>query len=202
MIKNIIFDIGRVLIYYNWKQFLLEEFGDQKTADTLYDAFFGHGLWNEMDRGVLTEDELTAAFARYAPGYEEQIRSFTRSFAVRFRQHPYAKPWIRSLRSEGFGVYYLSNYCQQAVDANPEVLDFTDLMDGGVFSYLVRLIKPDPAIYRLICERYSLEPEECVFIDDKQVNVDAARAFGMQAFVFTGYEDASKRLESLVRDRV
>ena len=197
MIKNVIFDIGRVLIFYNWKQFLLEEFGDQQTADILFDAFFGHGLWNEMDRGVLTEDELTASFLQYAPGYEEQIRSFTRSFAVRFTQHPYTKPWISSLKEQGFGVYYLSNYCQQAIDANPDVLDFTGLMDGGIFSCHVKLIKPDPAIYRCLCEKYGLVPEECVFIDDKQANVDAAIAFGMQAFVFKGYDDAERTLESL-----
>ncbi len=198
MITTIIFDIGRVLVTYDWRRFLDEEFGDPQITETLYDAFFGHGLWNELDRGVLSEDALTASFLQYAPAYEAEIRSFIRSFAVRFRQQPYAKDWIRSLKAKGLKVLFLSNYSLQAIEANPEVLDFTELMDGGVFSCHVKLVKPDPAIYRCICERYGLIPSECVFIDDKQVNIDAAIAYGMEhSFVFRGYEDACRTLADL-----
>lgn len=201
MITTIIFDIGRVLITYDWRRFLDEEFHDPEVTEALYDAFFGHGLWNETDRGVLSEEEMVASFAAYAPGHEEKIRHFYRIFATKFRQQPYARDWIRSLKARGLKVYFLSNYSLQALDANPEVLDFTELMDGGVFSCHVKLTKPDPAIYACICDRYALVPEECVFIDDKQVNIDAAIAFGMKhSFVFKGYEDACRRLEEVLAE--
>lgn len=195
MITTIIFDIGRVLITYDWRRFLDEEFADPQITETLYNAFFGHGVWNETDRGVLSEDEMVRAFAVYAPGHEDRIRHFLHVFATKFAQQPYAKEWIRSLKAQGLKVYYLSNYSLQALAANPEVLDFTELMDGGIFSCHVNLIKPDPAIYQCICDKYGLVPAECVFIDDKQVNIDAAIAYGMEhSFVFRGYEDARAKL--------
>ena len=70
-------------------------------------------------------------------------------------------------------------------------------MDGGVFSCDVGLIKPEPEIYQLLCSKYGLKMEECVFIDDKQANTDAAKALGMQAITFRGYEEAVRELEGM-----
>jgi len=61
-------------------------------------------------------------------------------------------------------------------------------MDGGVFSHKVKLIKPNHAIFQKICETYDLNPGECLFTDDIQPNIDAARSFGMKAVRFDGYE--------------
>ena len=74
--------------------------------------------------------------------------------------------------------------------ANPSVLDFLPHMDGGVFSCYVNLIKPDPAIYRCLLEMYGLKAEECLFIDDREDNVVAARKLGIQAERFENYEQA------------
>ena len=201
MITTVIFDIGRVLVFYDWRKFLLEDLGDPEKVELLYDAFFGHGIWDEIDRDVLPEDELVRRFAVYAPGYEEYIRSFIRTFAVKFQQRPYAKDWIRRLKERGLKVYFLSNYSQQAINVNHEVLDFIPLMDGGVFSCHAKLIKPDPAIYRTICEKYGLIPAQCLFVDDKKVNTDAAEDFGMKGLVFRNYEEACAQMEELLADR-
>ena len=61
-------------------------------------------------------------------------------------------------------------------------------MDGMVISSREKISKPEPAIYQLLCSRYGLKPEECVFIDDRPVNAEAARRVGMQAIVYTGME--------------
>lgn len=195
MIKNIIFDIGRVMISYDWRAFLMEDYHDPDVVEILMDAFFGHGIWDELDRGAMSADELTASFAQYAPGMEDRIRPFILHFAEKFRQFPYARPLVRALKEAGYGVYYLSNYSYFALDANPEVLDFTELMDGGIYSCDVKLTKPDSAIYEALCRKYNLTPSECLFIDDKQANVDGAIRIGMvQSFVFRGYEDALEQL--------
>ena len=197
MITTIIFDIGRVLITYDWTKFLEKDFHDAESVAILRDAFFGHGLWNELDRGVIPEEELIRQLAVYAPGRENQIREFIHTFAAQFEQMPYSKQWIRDLKERGFAVYFLSNYSHQAINANREVLDFIPLMDGGVFSCDVGLIKPEPEIYQLLCSKYGLKMEECVFIDDKQANTDAAKALGMQAITFRGYEEAVRELEEM-----
>ena len=194
MITTIIFDIGRVLITYDWTKFLEKDFHDAESVAILRDAFFGHGLWNELDRGVMPEDELVTQLAVYAPGREEQIRQFIHTIAAQFEQMPYSKQWIRDLKAGGYAVYFLSNYSHQAISANREVLDFVPLMDGGIFSCDVKLIKPDIAIYRLLIDRFALNPEECLFIDDMPVNVAGAIEAGMQGMVFDGDVSALRRV--------
>ena len=112
----------------------------------------------------------------------------------------YAIPWISELKERGYRVLFLSNYSEFIMNSKPEVLDFLPLMDGGVFSCYVGLIKPDPAIYQKICDKYDLDPAECVFIDDNEENVKAARDFGLNALHFTGYSETAENLEEWLRD--
>ena len=104
------------------------------------------------------------------------------------KEMPYARQWIAELKQKGFGVYYLSNYSVFLREACPEALEFTKTADGGVFSCDVQLIKPDRAIYAALCEKYHLNPAECLFVDDNPKNIAAAKAFGMQTVLFESYE--------------
>ena len=70
-------------------------------------------------------------------------------------------------------------------------------MDGGVMSYEVKCLKPDPAIYQSLFEKYHLKPEECVFIDDNAANIDAAKKLGMKTILFQDYFQAQKQLNVL-----
>ena len=70
-------------------------------------------------------------------------------------------------------------------------------MDGGILSYQDLVIKPEPEIYRLLIERYHLIPEECVFLDDLQANLDGAAAFGIHTILFKNQQDAIKQLKKL-----
>ena len=110
----------------------------------------------------------------------------------------YPPQWIQALKKRGFGVYYLSNYSWRGCKDTKEILDtFVPLMDGGIFSCEVELIKPDPAIYRTFVEKFGLRPEECLFVDDIPANVEGARSIGMRAEVFTTAEEVWKLLEAL-----
>ena len=71
-------------------------------------------------------------------------------------------------------------------------------MDGALFSWQVKLNKPEPEIYQTLLERYQLKPEECVFLDDSRDNVNAARNMGIHAIHFMGIEDAKKKLRELL----
>ena len=95
-------------------------------------------------------------------------------------------------------MIFLSNYSYQAIEANRQVLDFIPLMDGGVFSCDVRMIKPEPGIYRYLTDKYGLVPQECVFLDDKRTNAEAAEALGMKAIVFRNYAEAREELERML----
>ncbi len=74
------------------------------------------------------------------------------------------------------------------------------LLDGTVISSEEHLLKPEPEIYRCVCERFGLKPEECLFTDDKPVNVEGAKAIGMNAVVFTDAVTYASDLRRFIRE--
>ncbi len=188
MIKNVIFDIGRVLIGFDWKDYIDELFDDEKTKQRVSYAAWQSGWWTELDRNEIPEHEvfekLKEAAGEYGDAFEKVIKNMGKLLAKK----DYAVPWVRELKSKGYNVYYLSNYFEYAVKANPDALEFAKYMDGGIFSYQEKIIKPDHAIYERLMERYGLKAEECLFTDDSQNNVNAARELGMRAIRFDGYD--------------
>ena len=196
MIKNIIFDIGRVLIEFEWMDYIRKLF-DEETAKRVTDAIWKKGHWWELDRAVLSEEEILELFYSEEPDLRDEIKEAFDRVGECMLRCDYAIPWIEEMKERGFSVYYLSNYSEHLMRANPSVLDFLPHMDGGVFSCYVNLIKPDPAIYRCLLEKYGLKAEECLFIDDREDNVVAARELGMQAERFENYEQAHGVTDSL-----
>ncbi len=83
---------------------------------------------------------------------------------------------------------------------NPDVLDFLPLLDGGVFSCDVRMIKPDREIYEALAEKYSLKPSECVFIDDLARNVQAGIDFGFRGIQFITFDQVQTDLNNLLKE--
>ena len=199
MIRNVIFDIGLVLIRFDWDAYMRMLFDDADTRRAVTAAMWQNPDWNELDRGVLTLDEVLALFTENAPEYADAIREALMRLGEAPEKQPYAIPWIEALKAKGYRVYYLSNYFEYLMQEAPQVLDFLPHTDGGVFSCHEKITKPDPEIYRRLCARFSLRPEECVFLDDTQANVDAARAYGMQAIRFENYEQANAALLELLQ---
>ena len=109
-------------------------------------------------------------------------------------RYDYAIPWIRELKNQGYGVYYISNFGRQPHIQCSQVLDFLPEMDGGILSYQDQLIKPQPEIYELLLSRYHLNPEECVFLDDTEKNLPPARALGMATILVENHEQAVRDL--------
>lgn len=195
VIKNVVFDIGQVL--KGW-QADLSPFFDETTARAVEDAIWGTGYWTELDLGILEDEVLFEKMYEYAPDYKEQIAFMLNHLELVSERFDYAIPWIEKLKAAGYHVYYLSNYSRHLRKAVPHTIDFLPLMEGGIFSCDVNLLKPDQKIYQLLCETYDLVPEECLFIDDRQENVDAAIAFGMQAVRFDGYEKSYEGINQML----
>lgn len=198
MIRNVILDIGKVLIGFEWMDYIHRLF-DEETGQKVTDALWKTKYWWELDRAVLSEEEILEMFYSAAPDVKDEIREAFERVGECMTRCDYAIPWIEDLKKRGYRVYYLSNYSEHLMRANPDILDFLPHMDGGVFSCYVKLIKPDPEIYRTILAKYGLKAEECVFIDDREDNAAAARQLGMQAIRFENYEQAKGELELLLK---
>ncbi len=199
MIKNVIFDIGMVLLTFDWDEYVHRLFNNEETEKAVTAATWNNSAaWKELDRGVLTAEEVCKSFEQAGKGYEAQVRLAFERMGECPKQQPYAIPWIEELKNKGLKVYYLSNYSHYLMDACPEALSFTEHMDGGIYSCDVKLIKPDPEIYRRLCEKYSLIPSECLFTDDLAANAEGAVGCGMNAVRFEGYEKSYSEIMKLI----
>jgi putative hydrolase of the HAD superfamily len=198
MVKNVIFDIGRVLIDFNFEGFVEELFGAEKGAE-LTQAMWKNPDWRELDRGVLSDEEVLKLFISKAPGLEHEIRYTFAKLGDCAQLREGAIELIDRLKAEGFGVYYLSNYFEYIMHTAPWALEFVPHTDGGVFSCREKVTKPDPEIYKILCERYGLVPGECVFIDDTVANVIAAENFGMKgiSYISQGYKRLYEQINEL-----
>lgn len=198
MINTVIFDIGNVLVDFDWEGFIHRMFpGREELIEELDSAVWGNGRWDRLDAGDDPE-EVFAKIIAQAPEHESELRKVFENVGDTLKKRPATPVWINELKSRGYKVLYLSNYSHYVMSKNPDVLDFLPLMDGGVFSCDVKLIKPDRKIYECITEKYNLVPSECVFIDDIERNVKAAKDFGFNAFRFITPEQAQKDLNAIL----
>ena len=197
-IRTVIFDIGNVLIRFKSLDFVRERYGDEMGLK-IANAMYGGERWSELDRAVMTEEEILKSFKNADPSIPpEYIEWCFENISRAVLRCGYAIPWLRELRRLGLKVMYLSNYSKHVMHARPEVLDFLPLMDGGIFSCDVKLIKPDRAIFSLFLNRFSLDPGECLFIDDRQDNCEAASSFGMKSYCFSSYEEDREAIMRLI----
>ena len=189
MIRNMVFDIGNVLMGFRWKEYMRSLFGENEALiQTINQGIWHNGCWAAMDKGEMDGAATLRSAVAFAPQYEKEIKLTLDRVALAFHKFGYAVPWLKELKRMGLNVYYLSNYSAFSIAANPDVLNFIPYMDGGVFSFEVKAVKPDPEIYLCLCDKYDLKPEECLFTDDVPANVKGAQACGFQGIVFEGYE--------------
>ena len=197
MIKNIIFDIGNVLMPFGYRPFF-ESFGyDEETVERLCKATAQSPDWNELDRGVLSYEEVLRRFIKNDPQLEKIIYKVFADLQGILGVYDYTESWIKQLKEAGYGVYYLSNFFQKADEDCKDLMGFLELMDGGILSYKDKLTKPYRRIYELLLERYGLNPEECVFLDDTGKNIDGARAVGIHGILFLDREQAVGELRKM-----
>lgn len=197
MIRNIIFDIGNVLTDFRWKEFLVDKGFDGEMIRRIARASVESPLWKEIDRGEWDREKLMQEFIKLDPEIEAELRFAYEDVHGMVSPRAYAIPWINELKKKGYRVYYLSNFSDKAYVDCADALDFMPYTDGGLLSYRERIVKPEPEIYRLLLERYGLRAEECVFLDDLEVNVEAARKEGFAGIVFETKEQAEEELARL-----
>ena len=202
---NLVFDFGAVLFRWQPELLMQAHFADRATsaqaARELVRAFLHHPDWQSFDRGAIAEHDLVsrtserlglqpAAVLALLEGIEAHLTPLQPTVALleRLCQRRRERADVR--------LYYLSNmpapYAQHLLRTH----DFMAWFDDGVFSSTVKLAKPDPAIFKLALGQFDITAGETVFIDDHAPNVDAARALGITAFVFTDAELLARDLQS------
>lgn len=196
-INTIVFDVGNVLVDWDYMGYLEGLGFSSEVREAVANVVFRNPVWNSLDRGTISLEEAMADCIRNAPEYEREIRTVFDGCEDCIHLFPYAVDWVRSLKERGYRVLILSNYSEFLFEKTRDRMDFLPLMDGTLFSFRYKMVKPEPDIYRKLIELFQLAPERTVFIDDRKENVDAAAAFGIHPIQFFGYEDAKAQLRKL-----
>ena len=200
MIKTVIFDIGNVLVNFHWREMYMEKGLFGKKFDRVAKATILSPMWCEIDRGIMTYEEVLDAFAEQDREMESEIRRALENTHGIVTKRAFAIPWICTLKEKDLQVLVLSNFGKKLIDDNPDAMDFLPYTDGGILSYKDHLLKPEPEIYRLLLKRYGLKADECVFIDDLKENIDAAKTEGIQGIVFESYEQTAMELNKMIEN--
>ncbi len=195
MIKNIVFDVGDVLLEYRWKEMLTDYGMSKEKAEYLGTTLFGDPLWEEFDVALRPRQDIIADYIDKYPEYKDEIVWFMSHGERMHLPRPEVWEKVHELKEKGYGIYILSNYSEELFRIHTKGASFLDDADGVVVSYQIHKIKPDAAIYEHLLSTYGLQPEECIFFDDRPVNVEGARRVGIQAVTVTSREQLVEELK-------
>jgi len=179
MYKNIIFDIGGVMIDFDPKSYLVDRFCNAETEEKIYDLTFGSEEWKKLDAGLISRFEGNTAMLKnaQAAGCVFEVQGVLDDWVSILRPRHRMQELVRRLKNHGYCVYYLSNMPQDILEMLIERGTLARF-DGGIASCEVHINKPDPRIYQALLDKYDLKASESVFIDDNLANVQAAFAMG------------------------
>jgi putative hydrolase of the HAD superfamily len=195
-IRNVIFDVGGVLLSWDPPAFIAKVVPDPAQQMLVRREIFEHPEWHEFDRGSITVNQAVEKFGQRAGLAPEQMRALLRT--ANESLHPIAGSvrLVEELAASGVHLYLLSNMPVSTFEFLVERHDFFRHFRELVISGAILMIKPEPAIYRHLVEKTGIVPSESVFVDDLQRNVHAARECGLHAIQFAGAEACRSELRN------
>ena len=197
MIKTVIFDFGGVLVDWNPHYLYDSYFGSREKADWFL-THICNSAWNvQMDGGKPFAEGIAELVARH-PEWEKEIRMYRSEWLKMMgEQIPGMQALVADLKARGYHVYGLTNWAADTFALVRDKYPVFDLLDGIVVSGEEKVAKPDPQIFRILMQRYHINPSDAVFIDDNMPNIEAAKQVGLQAIQFLSaeqlHEDMRKR---------
>ena len=194
MIKNILPDMGNVLLTFNPDIPLNEFCESEEEKQSIRKAYFDGEEWLKTDYGDIKDKDLVDAIKHKVPEkYHETLKKVAANYDIHMVPFEGAKEFCDYIKNKGYGIYILSNASDKFYEYFQRWKKL-DYFTGYVVSCDIHVIKPDEKIYRHILEKYKLNAEECLFIDDVEVNVEGAKKVGMKAEIFKeNYDEIIKK---------
>lgn len=179
MYKNIIFDIGGVMVDFDPKEYLVDRICNAETEELVSALTFESEEWKLLDAGLITRFEANQRMLAHAKehGCAFEVQGVLDDWMHILRPRRKMQELVQKLKTHGYCVYFLSNIPEDVKELLME-RDLNGLFDGGVASCDVHINKPDPRIYQALLDKYGLKANESIFIDDRRDNVQAAFALG------------------------
>lgn len=200
MIKNIIFDLGNVLLDFK-PDIYLENLGYQnQLKEKLKSAVFKSEEWLLLDRGTITQKEAVEKWKQRNPNLKKEIKNMISEWEKMLTIKQDSLEILKSLAAKNYNLYILSNFHQKAFTYVTDKYDFFNYFDGQVISAEVNMIKPEAEIYTHLLNKFNLKAEETLFIDDSKKNIKAALKQGMRVIHFKDAVSLKKELKLYLRE--
>lgn len=201
MIKNIVFDLGNVLIDYNPIRLVKTIFSDIKEQELIYNEVFQSEGWRSLDQGLITFEEHYRNLAARFPKYADKINWLLSNWHLDQPPIPGMLELLEKLRSIGYNLFLLSN-ANSRYYTFQKYTNIFKLFTGITISSDLHLIKPQREIYDRFCQIHKLQPKQCLFIDDMMENVQGAITAGWQAYQFVGVDELFCFLEDTLSNQL
>lgn len=197
--KNIIFDLGGVVLDWNPAKVEKEFEGNMELPRFLFNSGFFQKYWTEFDRGTLTEEEIIEKMSEVSGFSVAESRAFVEFIKHSLTDIPRTVDLIRDLSEKGYPLYCLSNMANEFYDylKDREVFRY---FSGQIISAREGMIKPEPDIFCLLLDRYQLKAHDCLFIDDLSANVQAAAELGFHTVLFTDKEKGYQAIHRFIEN--
>lgn len=197
--KNLVFDMGNVLIEWNSEKILQAITDDKKLQNLLRKEVFETGLWVQTDEGVKTREEMIEIVSdRIGEEYRNEITQLSRYWYKYVDVYTKVQDRIIELSKNGYNIYILSNTAYTFYDLVKEgYLPVTSIAKGIVLSCEERVLKPNEKIYNILLERYNLDPHNTMFFDDLPENIWGAARCGINGFVVENESELLTYLDKL-----
>lgn len=198
MVRNIIFDLGNVLISFAPSEYLKKKNYPENIRNTILTDIFRSEEWKMLDNGNITLPEAIDKLTLKSTLKREEIALvFNLRTDIMFPLDDNVR-LLPALKKRGFSLYYISNFPLDIFEQIKNDYFFFRYFNGGIISAEVKMSKPDVRIFRFFLEKYSLNPEECFFIDDIEENVRAAELLKIKGLVTYGSENISDMIEKFL----
>lgn len=198
-IKNLIFDFGKVLVNYDFDLYFSHIISDPEKLAAFSKIMNNPEVVNKMDLGEMSVDEIIGELQAKHPEFSSEFVIFGQRYPeIVLGEVEGMRDLLTQLKQKGYKLYGLSNWCSKVYLTMKQYDQIFGLLDGFVISSDERLIKPNPAIYQRLFEKYNLKPEECVFADDKIENIAGSENVGMKAILFKNAKQYEEELMKLL----
>lgn len=184
MIKNIVFDFGNVIIKWDINSILEKYAVKDVESKKLKEIIFESEEWLQLDEGIINKGQAEKIFQDKAPdNLKNQVREIMNTWFEKIEFNKEICNLIKKLKQDGYKIYGLSNTNIQFYEYIKKS-DIGIYFDGFVISAVEKMMKPDKRIFARLFEKFSLNPQECFFIDDTKENIIAGKECGMRGVVF------------------
>lgn len=199
MIKNLIFDFGKVLVEYDFEAFFRKYIPDTERCLAFTPILYNEEVQQLLDREERPFEVIMEEIIAKNKDFEPEMRIFNEHYPeIVTNEVEGMYELLTKLKAEGYKLYGLTNWCSK-VHLTIAQFPIFKLLDGQIISSEEHSIKPEPKIYQRLFDKFNLKPEECIFTDDRAENIEGGRRLGMNGIVFENAKQYERELRVVLK---